>query len=133
MSALHLLVHFQLTPYEMPTLWMYFPKAGISIIQQCIPYAIRLGPAWFRESCLKLIPSSNLQKVKRIVDIMHNTSVEIFTAKKMALSEGDEAVMKQVGEGKDIMSVLCTCSLLSLARFAADERRLNASESQHCS
>jgi hypothetical protein len=49
------------------------------------------------------------------VDIMHNMAAEVFTAKKRALSEGGEAVSSQVGEGKDIMSVLCLCSIFSLA------------------
>ncbi len=38
---------------------------------------------------------------------MHNTSVEIFEAKKRALGEGDEAVERQVAMGKDVMSILC--------------------------
>jgi hypothetical protein len=41
-----------------------------------------------------------------MIDIMHDTSVEIFEAKKKALQEGDEAVLKQAGGGKDIMSIL---------------------------
>lgn len=31
----------------------------------------------------------------------------IFDEKKRALSEGEEAVVRQVGKGKDIMSILC--------------------------
>ena len=31
-----------------------------------------------------------------------------------ALRQGDEAVLKQIGEGKDIMSVLCLSILLVL-------------------
>lgn len=37
---------------------------------------------------------------------MDRTCVDIFEGKKRALKEGDEAVSKQVGEGKDIMSIL---------------------------
>ena len=39
---------------------------------------------------------------------MDRTSTEVFEQKKKALQAGDEAVTKQVGEGKDIMSILCT-------------------------
>lgn len=48
-----------------------------------------------------------MQELREIIDIMYNTSVEIFEAKKKALEEGDEAVERQVAKGKDIMSILC--------------------------
>jgi hypothetical protein len=57
---------------------------------------------------LKLLPFSNVQKLQKMVDVMDKTSIEIFQSKKAALEEGDEAVLKQVGRGKDIMmSLLC--------------------------
>ena len=36
---------------------------------------------------------------------MHEHSLRIVEERKAALSKGDEAVLHQVGEGKDIMSV----------------------------
>ena len=44
--------------------------------------------------------------MRDIVDVMYNTSVEIFESKKKALAEGDEALATQIGKGKDIMSIL---------------------------
>ena len=41
------------------------------------------------------------------MDTMHRTSVEVFESKKRALAAGDQALKEQVGEGKDLMSVLC--------------------------
>lgn len=41
-----------------------------------------------------------------MVDFMHDTSLEIYNSKKRAIAEGNEAVLKQVGQGKDIMSIL---------------------------
>ena len=38
---------------------------------------------------------------------MHERSVEIFTEKKNALENGDEKVARQIGEGHDLMSILC--------------------------
>ena len=35
-------------------------------------------------------------------------SAKIMTEKKTALQAGDDKVAHQVGEGKDIMSILCT-------------------------
>jgi hypothetical protein len=56
---------------------------------------------------VKLVPSSRVQKLRGMVDIIEKTSVDIFQSKKAALQQGDEALLKQVGRGKDIMSILC--------------------------
>ena len=37
---------------------------------------------------------------------MHTESVNILTEKRPALNAGDDALLKSVGEGKDIMSIL---------------------------
>ena len=46
--------------------------------------------------------------MKALVDIFHNTSVEIYEAKKHALQQGDEALATQIAQGKDIISILST-------------------------
>ena len=40
---------------------------------------------------------------------MFNKSVQIINEKKAAIEKGDEAVLQQVGEGKDVMSILRVC------------------------
>lgn len=65
-----------------------------------------MGPPGLRRFLLDLTPIANVQRVKDIVDIMDRTSAEILADKKAALASGDEAVLKQVGQGKDLMSVL---------------------------
>lgn len=43
---------------------------------------------------------------------MDETSKKIFYLKKAALEKGDDTVVQQIGEGRDIMSVLselCIC------------------------
>jgi hypothetical protein len=37
---------------------------------------------------------------------MHTTSSEVFHDKLRALDEGDEATVRQIGEGRDIISIL---------------------------
>lgn len=59
-----------------------------------------------------MFPHKGVQKLKSIIDIMDQKSVSIFEAKKLALQQGDEAVLRQVGEGKDIMSILSAPSAL---------------------
>ena len=40
--------------------------------------------------------------------MLHARSVLIFNEKKAALEKGDDALKYQIGEGRDIMSILCT-------------------------
>ena len=70
------------------------------------PYARFLGPAWFRRFLAERVPDPNFQRIKSIVDTMHASSQAIYEEKKAALLRGDEAILRQVGQGKDIMSIL---------------------------
>ena len=59
-------------------------------------------------AALRLIPLEGLRRLINISDTMARRSKEIIDEKKAALSKGDEAFAHQVGEGKDIMSILRT-------------------------
>ncbi|KAF8896610.1 cytochrome P450 [Infundibulicybe gibba] len=87
------------------------------------PYVAHIGPAWLQRWVVDILPWKNLHRLRDIVDTMHNTSTQIFEEKKRALREGDEAIAKQVGQGKDIMSILMRANMQ-----AADEDRLPDSE-----
>lgn len=76
-----------------------------------IPLLVKLGPASFRRFLLDLTPNPDLQKVKKIVDVMSETSGDIYREKLSALNNGDESVLRQMGEGKDVMSILCKSPL----------------------
>ncbi|CCM01086.1 uncharacterized protein FIBRA_03134 [Fibroporia radiculosa] len=65
-----------------------------------------LGPAWLRRRLVELVPSKDLQRVLSIIDIMTQKSIEVYQDKKAALARGDRAVVQQIGEGKDLMSIL---------------------------
>ena len=67
---------------------------------------IRLGTSKFRRFIVDLIPWKTVHQLRDIADVIHNTSVEIINSKKRALEEGDEAVARQIGQGKDILSIL---------------------------
>lgn len=53
------------------------------------------------------IPIDRVQRMKQIVDTMHGRSVQIMEEKKCAVLRGDSALLEQIGEGKDVMSILC--------------------------
>ena len=79
---------------------------SLSIARRFTPYVASLGSPAFRRRVLELIPHKQVQKLKNIVDIMSNRASQIYDEKKRGLQAGDEAVLHQVGEGKDIMSIL---------------------------
>lgn len=66
-----------------------------------------MGPAWFRSKLVDILPIQEFRDMKRIVTKMHTESVNILDRKRAALNSGDDALIKAVGEGKDIMSILC--------------------------
>ncbi len=92
---------------------MFFCYLRSPVIGRCTNYrffchhAEKFRPARLRRFLASLIPDSNVQQLKTIIDTMEERSKEILDGKRKALEEGDEAVKMQVGEGKDIMSILC--------------------------
>ena len=66
---------------------------------------------------LDYLPLPKLQKLAAIANDMHEMSVQVFDSKKKALLAGEETALERLGEGKDIMSILCTlprCAVLSI-------------------
>ncbi|CCL98383.1 uncharacterized protein FIBRA_00378 [Fibroporia radiculosa] len=88
-----------------------------------LPFFTALGPAWLRRRLLDLIPNKDVQAVKNIIDTMSQKSVEVYREKKEALARGDQAVIHQIGEGKDIMSIL-----LKANTAASESDRLSEEE-----
>lgn len=69
-------------------------------------------PASVRRWLAKNLPWKDLNNVTEIVDVMNETSIKILEEKKKALKKGDDAVVHQVAEGRDIMSILRKCFML---------------------
>ena len=63
---------------------------------------------------------------------MWSLSEEIYESKKQALEAGDEVVTKQIGHGKDIMSILSAFfymySIRLIANFLLVKGNMNARE-----
>lgn len=78
-----------------------------SEFQVLTKYIKKMGPAWFRSKLVDILPIQEFRDMKRIVTKMHTESVNILDRKRAALNSGDDALTKAVGEGKDIMSILC--------------------------
>ncbi|KAH9923737.1 cytochrome P450 [Epithele typhae] len=64
------------------------------------------GPSWLRRLVVRLWPDPAVQSVRRKVEIIYAFAKRLVAEKKKAIERGDEALLHQIGEGKDVMSVL---------------------------
>jgi hypothetical protein len=71
-----------------------------------LPTLIKIGSPRFRRFVIDHLPFKSITQLRDVIDIMHNTSVEIYDAKKRAQEGGDETVNGQSEGGRDIMSLL---------------------------
>lgn len=66
---------------------------------------------------LDMLPNSGFMrfsymlKLRDIIDTMHETAVNIYDQKKQLLLAGDDTMKKQIGQGKDIISILSMSSI----------------------
>lgn len=106
-------------------------KELLSTIQQfkfyqefLLPILIKMGTPKLRRALLDLFPSKRIQKIKRIIDILDTTSIGILDGKKQALEKGDEAVEHQVGQGKDIISILMNANMAASERDRLEKKEV---------
>ncbi|KAH9482227.1 Cytochrome P450 monooxygenase 91 [Psilocybe cubensis] len=76
-----------------------------------LPTIVRIGTPRFRRFILDILPLKDLHRFRDIVDLTYSTSLEVYESKKKALYAGDELVTKQIGQGKDILSILMRANL----------------------
>jgi len=88
-----------------------------------IPHLMKIGSPSFRRFAVEMSPSRGIRQIKEKVDIMEKTSKRIYQQKLAALHQGDEVLAKQIGGGKDIMSLLLKENLM-----ASEEDRLSVSQ-----
>ncbi|PCH36060.1 cytochrome P450 [Wolfiporia cocos MD-104 SS10] len=99
---------------------------GMFLLRPLVPCLSSMGPAWLRRLAVELLPYRPVQHLKSLIDIMAEQSEEIFLKKRAALLQGDEAVVRQVGEGKDIMSILMNMNMSASECDRLSERELVA-------
>ncbi len=76
-------------------------------VRLALPFLFKMGSPAFRRRLVEMVPFSAVERSVEISDVMHARSVLIYNEKKKALEKGDDALRQQIGEGKDIMSILC--------------------------
>lgn len=76
------------------------------VFRTVLPFFFKIGSPSFRRRVLEMIPLTMIRRAIGIADTIGRYSRKIYESKILALQQGDEAVAKQVGEGRDIMSKL---------------------------
>ncbi|EPQ53107.1 cytochrome P450 [Gloeophyllum trabeum ATCC 11539] len=94
-----------------------------ALLLPLLPYLMKIGPPRFRRFLVEKVSNQKVQSLKEKIDIMEKTSKHIYQTKVEVLAKGDEALSKQVGEGRDIMSLLLKENL-----SASEETRLPLSQ-----
>ena len=72
-----------------------------------VPIVSYVLPQSLVRGILSLIPQTDVQRILHISRNIAQRSQEIINEKKMALMKGDDELKHKVGEGKDLMSILC--------------------------
>ncbi|KAG6864977.1 hypothetical protein C0991_005846 [Blastosporella zonata] len=104
----------------------FIPTVAKTFIEQeyLLPIIVKFGSPklrrWLLDHCL---PFKRYSAIRDIVDTWHRTTTGIFEGKKRALEEGDEALANQVGQAKDLMSILMKANM-----EASEEDKLPDSE-----
>ncbi|KZP14970.1 cytochrome P450 [Athelia psychrophila] len=106
-------------PYSLSLKNLFPTIYRLPVLQRLVPYVSELGSPAFRRAFVKLIPFADVQSVRRMVDMMDKTALEIVRSKEPTSLVGDE----KVGGGKDIMSILSNAN-----KAAAEEDRLPDAE-----
>ncbi|KAJ2919662.1 hypothetical protein MD484_g664, partial [Candolleomyces efflorescens] len=92
------------------------------LLLKYVKYVTMIGTGKFRRAIVNLLPWKKLHELRDMVDVMHNTSVEIFESTKRSLEAG-EHLSNRIGKGKDVMSLL-----LKANNAASDEDKLPETE-----
>ncbi|KAF9820625.1 hypothetical protein IEO21_01328 [Rhodonia placenta] len=85
----------------------------LRLVRPLLPISMKMGPRALRRAIVSLLPNQHIRRAKEISDSLDDHSRRIFEEKKLAMAKGDQAVLHQVGEGKDIMSKLMQANLLA--------------------
>ncbi|KAH9475309.1 Cytochrome P450 monooxygenase 91 [Psilocybe cubensis] len=98
-------------PYYKSTQELVPVASKMMFARMYLGWTTRVGPPKIRRAIVNLLPWKAAHKIRDITDTMYNTSVEILNSKRQALDNGDEAVRNQIGQGKDILSILLRANM----------------------
>ena len=56
---------------------------------------------------MERLPSRRIQRLRTLKKTLHEEMKALFLVKKEAIEKGDEVTLQDVGESKDLLSILC--------------------------
>ncbi|KAF8164342.1 cytochrome P450 [Mycena galopus ATCC 62051] len=89
---------------------LLFAARNLMIPMQLLPPLLRTTPASFRRWMINYIPLRDLWLARDLVNAMEDNSKIILAKKKSTISGDDVTLLEQIGQGKDIMSLLMRAS-----------------------
>ncbi|KAI0806688.1 cytochrome P450 [Fomes fomentarius] len=99
------------------SLKLFFPMLGrLPLLRNVIPTMSYILPERYIRAIFGVSPIANLRRLTEIANTMDRRSEEIVEEKKAALTAGDEDLVRRVGEGKDIMSILLKANTAASAK-----------------
>ena len=76
------------------------------IPMQILPLLLRTMSPGLRRKLIDYVPLPDLHLARDLVDILDGTTKTILAKKKQGLRLGDSVIREQIGQGKDITSLL---------------------------
>jgi len=96
---------------------------SLLVARNLLPYLTKVFHPKVLKFMGKAAPWRSLNRIIELTDIMNANAREIYDAKKRLLESGEGATVNQVGDGKDIISLLMQANTA-----ASDEGRLSEEE-----
>jgi hypothetical protein len=84
--------------------------SSLTVPRNLFPYVTKIFHAKVLKIMGKLAPWKTLNHMMEVTEVINASARDIYETKKRLLESGDSTTVKQVGDGKDIMSLLSTSS-----------------------
>jgi len=81
---------------------------SLIVLRNLFPYVAKIFHPKVLKFMGKAIPWRALNRLIYLTGAMHANARDIYETKKRLLESGDSATVKQIGDGKDIISLLST-------------------------
>ncbi|KAM5541728.1 hypothetical protein V8D89_004457 [Ganoderma adspersum] len=85
----------------------------LALSRRLLPRLVKIGSARFRRFVVDLLPFQSVQNLRDVVNVMDMAARCIVAERKEALRCGEDAVLQQIGEGKDLLSRLLRANMES--------------------
>jgi hypothetical protein len=89
--------------------------SSLLALASLFPYIYKTFNPKFLKLVGRMLPWPKLNHLLDLAETLNSEARRVYETKKKLLELGDDATVKQVGEGKDILSILSTYSTASFS------------------